>query len=680
MLVSCGSRFRESIPDILPLACHPVARTPMRRLLSLSVTSLAIALPSVATAQLPENCLETTFAGGNGGGVDWVVMFDLEATESMTISGLRTNMDAPVGDAVEIEIYTAPTSFGNETDPTAWTSAGSSTASSAGAGNPTEFLFGTPIEIPLGTSGFAVHYIAGEADYTNGNGANEVHSTPDGALTFTANGSVGGLFTGGTFQPRVWNGNLCYDLGSAEKVTTLFNNDNGGAEDGAVYFDVEATRPTTIGSLLVHTETAAGTAIGLEIYTTDDTFSGNETTPGVWVLAATDDGTAISNGEGVPTPVTLENTFQIPPGTTGIAIVADGFEHEYTNGTGSNQSHLSGDGNLRIVAGSATNVPFTGGVFSPRVFNGQLCSVTEDHCVETLFESNNGGAVGGAVYFDVVSTEAVAVSGLTANLGETGAVIGIEMWTRNGTFAGNEGSPAGWNLAATGDGIAIGAGDDLQTAINFTGPANLPAGRTGVALVLLGGGHEYTNGTGANQVHTSQDGILTIEAGSATNVPFTGTPFSPRVWNGTLCYDAPFIGNEFCEAVPNSSGQTGTISATGSNDASDNNVRLIARNLPVGQFGIFVTSQGFGVIPNAGGSIGTLCIADPLIGRYQSQIQNSGGDGAFSLLIDLTNHPTSLGSVTVTAGQDWNFQAWHRDIFGGMAASNYTNALRIQFE
>ena len=638
-----------------------------------------MALPSIATAQLPDNCLETTFAGGNGGGVDWVVMFDLEATESMTISGLRTNMDAMVGDTVEIEVYTASTSFGNETDPTAWTSAGTSTALAAGLGEPTEFLFGTPIDIPIGTSGFAVHYIAGESGYTNGNGSNEVYSTGDGALTFTANGSVGGLFTGTVFQTRVWNGNLCYDLGSAEKVTTLFDDNNGGLVDGAVYFDVEAQHPTTIGSLLMHTEVPVGTPMGINIYTTDDTFAGNETNPGVWVLAATDDGTATSNGTGVPTPVTLENTFQLPPGTTGIAIVGVNCDHEYTNGNGANQVHTSADGNLRIIAGSATSVAFTGNVFMPRVFNGQLCPVAEDHCVETMFESNNGGSIGGAIYFDVIATEAVTVSGLTTNISERGALIGMEMWTRNGTFAGNEASPAGWNLAATSDGTAVAAGDDLQTAIKFMSPANLPAGRTGVALVLFGGGHDYTNGNGTNEVHTSHDGILTIEAGSATNVPFTGGVFSPRVWNGTLCYDAPFLGNEFCEAVPNSTGETGTISATGSSDASDNNVRLIARNLPTGEFGIFITSQGFGVIPNAGGSVGTLCIADPLIGRYQSQIQNSGSDGAFSLLIDLTDHPTALGSVVVTAGQDWNFQAWHRDIFGGSSSSNYTNALRIQF-
>lgn len=652
----------------------------MQRLRPLFFTAGAMALTGIATAQIPDNCVETTYAAGNAGGVDWVVMFDLEATETMTISALRTNVDAMVGDIVEIEIYTSSTSFGNETDPAAWTSAGTSSASAEGTGNPTQFLFGTPIEVPQGTSGFAVHYLAGEPEYTNGNGMNEVHSTADGALTLTANGAVGGLFTGSLFQTRVWNGDLCYDLGSAEKVTTLFDDNNGGNVDGAVYFDVEADHPTTIGSVIVHSDAPAGSPIGLEIYTADGTFAGNETNPAAWTLAASDDGSAVSNGEGTPTPVNLASTFQVPPGTTGIAVVADGFGHEYTNGAGANQIHASADGNLRILAGAATNVPFTGTVFMPRVFNGALCPETEDNCVETIFESNNGGSVGGAVYFDVVATQAVTISGLTANVRPAGGLPSVEMWTRSGTFAGNEASPAGWSLAAVSDGLTVAAEEDDQTSFSFNIPANLPAGRTGVALVMIGASNEYTNGNGANQVHTSQDGILTIEAGSATNVPFTGGVFMPRVWNGTLCYDAPFIGAEFCEAVPNSTGETGTISAIGSNDASDNNVRLFARNLPTGQFGIFVTSQGFGVVPMAGGSVGTLCIADPLIGRYQSQIQNSGGDGAFSLQIDLTQHPTSLGAVNVTAGQDWNFQGWHRDVVGGSATSNYTNAIRIQFQ
>jgi hypothetical protein len=31
---------------------------------------------------------------------------------------------------------------------------------------------------------------------------------------------------------------------------------------------------------------------------------------------------------------------------------------------------------------------------------------------------------------------------------------------------------------------------------------------------------------------------MQLDLGSATNVLFSGTPFSPRVWNGTIYYNA----------------------------------------------------------------------------------------------------------------------------------------------
>jgi hypothetical protein len=58
----------------------------------------------------------------------------------------------------------------------------------------------------------------------------------------------------------------------------------------------------------------------------------------------------------------------------------------------------------------------------------------------------------------------------------------------------------------------------------------------GIALVLDGThGHQYTNGDGGNQNYSNAD--LSLSFGTATNVPFTGNIFNPRVWNGTIYYD-----------------------------------------------------------------------------------------------------------------------------------------------
>ncbi len=100
------------------------------------------------------------------------------------------------------------------------------------------------------------------------------------------------------------------------------------------------------------------------------TSVGNETNMGLWTQVATGSGTGA--GVGLPTHVNLSNPISLNAGTLyGIAILADSsFGFTYTNGTGANQTYS--DGNLSLALGSATNVPFTAPVFSPRVWNGTI--------------------------------------------------------------------------------------------------------------------------------------------------------------------------------------------------------------------------------------------------------------------------------------------------------------------
>ena len=97
---------------------------------------------------------------------------------------------------------------------------------------------------------------------------------------------------------------------------------------------------------------------------------GNETNMALWTQVATGSGTGA--GQDLPTHVTLSNSFVLNAGTLyGIAVVADpAITLYYTNGNGSNQNFSNAD--LSLVLGSATNVPFTAPVFSPRVWNGTI--------------------------------------------------------------------------------------------------------------------------------------------------------------------------------------------------------------------------------------------------------------------------------------------------------------------
>jgi hypothetical protein len=231
------------------------------------------------------------------------------------------------------------------------------------------------------------------------------------------------------------------------------------------------------------------------------------------------------------------------------------------------------------------------------------------------------------------------------------------------------------------NGAATAAGTNAPTSITFASPVNLAAGTYGIAFVASATAqHTYTNGNGGNQ--NFMNGVFSIAAGSATNFPFATPVFSPRVWNGQLCESGPSApGTNYCTANPNSTGQTGLMSASGTNVVANNDLTLEASRLPNNAFGYFLTSTTEAFTPLPGGSLGNLCLGGA-IGRYTGpgQVLNTGGTGSFSLLIDLNQVPTPTGFVVVTAGDTRSFQCWHRDSVGGLAVSNFTDGYRVMFQ
>ncbi len=159
--------------------------------------------------------------------------------------------------------------------------------------------------------------------------------------------------------------------------------------------------------------------------------------------------------------------------------------------------------------------------------------------------------------------------------------------------------------------------------------------------------------------------------GSVTSV--SGDVGSPGAYVATPCGIYRYCG----PAVPNSSGSSATILATGSFVAADNLLTLTALQLPPNQYGYFVTSQTQGFIAQPPGSEGNLCLSGPM-GRFRTQLQNSGSAGEFSIPVDLTNIPMGPPH-SVTAGERWNFTAWYRDMNPG-ATSNFTDAVSVLFE
>ena len=137
------------------------------------------------------------------------------------------------------------------------------------------------------------------------------------------------------------------------------------------------------------------------------------------------------------------------------------------------------------------------------------------------------------------------------------------------------------------------------------------------------------------------------------------------------------IGQSYCgPANLNSTGQPAVISAFGDLDVTKNLCELTGSLLPQNQFGYFLASetQGFFLPP---GSQGNLCLGGT-IGRFISQVGNSGPSGVLQIDVDLANIPL-FPPVAAAPGDTWNFQLWFRDNNPG-PTSNFTDAVSVTFQ
>lgn len=136
-----------------------------------------------------------------------------------------------------------------------------------------------------------------------------------------------------------------------------------------------------------------------------------------------------------------------------------------------------------------------------------------------------------------------------------------------------------------------------------------------------------------------------------------------------------------CTGNPNSTGIVSTTFVVGSPSAQANDSTLWTVGLPAGAFGFFITSPMQGFIQNPAGSSGNICLGGG-IGR----LLNGGGTmvsdpaGTFRFENDLTQHPTPNGVVTIQSGEEWFFQAWHRDSEGGLPTSNFSEACSVVYQ
>jgi len=325
----------------------------------------------------------------------------------------------------------------------------------------------------------------------------------------------------------------------------------------------------------------------------------------------------------------------------------------------------------------------------------------------------------GAVALDGVDDHVRLPGGLVSSL--TDATLeawatwnGATSWQRICDFGDNWGGPGGQGVGNSH--LVLAARDNVQLVPTgamrtMTGTSSLkvygnslpPAGTLVHYALVFDGTNDsmslYVDGTlqGSTPITLELTALLDVNCylgrSQFTQDPhFLGSLEEFRVYRGARSAaqlaasfaagpDVTNAGTNYCgQAVPNSTGQRGSIFASGSESASLGVLSLSASRLPTSSFGFFLVSQVQGFVPQPGGSQGNLCLGTP-IGRYvgPGQIKNSGASGSFALVLDLAATPQPNGFVTVTTGQTWNFQCWHRDAVGGVATSNFTDASAVTF-
>lgn len=181
--------------------------------------------------------------------------------------------------------------------------------------------------------------------------------------------------------------------------------------------------------------------------------------------------------------------------------------------------------------------------------------------------------------------------------------------------------------------------------------------------------------------HQAFVGFAVADLDGDGDLDVAATERGPSVTGDLVKYSSErLLGLATCAGVVNSTGVATALSATGSPLVVDNEVTLLASDMPLHSYGYFLTSLVPGFVPNAGGSQGNLCLGGS-IGRYSGpgQVLSSGAAGMFQYSLDLSMHPTPTGPVQVAPGETWTFQVWHRDTVGGVATSNFSQGHRIVF-
>jgi hypothetical protein len=155
----------------------------------------------------------------------------------------------------------------------------------------------------------------------------------------------------------------------------------------------------------------------------------------------------------------------------------------------------------------------------------------------TFGYGNNSGAVDGAVYFDLTAQAALTVTGIDVVLASGSGIV--QVYRCAGTHIGQESNAAAWSLI--GSGSVQNRGQFDWSPVSLAQPITVPAGGSGIAFVASGAAFSYWNVVpGLPTSYETEE--LRLDAGAASNVPFTAPTFATRVVCTRIRYSDPGTG------------------------------------------------------------------------------------------------------------------------------------------
>src|SRR5436853_5103671 len=165
--------------------------------------------------------------------------------------------------------------------------------------------------------------------------------------------------------------------------------------------------------------------------------------------------------------------------------------------------------------------------------NPNLQNFSQGAC-DSLMSTFAGGNNHRGNMFDITAINDVTIASVDAHpMANTNYAI----YYKAGTFAGSENDSTVWTLVGQATGVVaqpFGTPTPLPIAINITIPAGQTYGWYVTSTDVLVA-QNYTNGTAQGNVFASDANIQFLE-GVGLEYPFSGAPFTPRVWNGWIHY------------------------------------------------------------------------------------------------------------------------------------------------